>query len=93
MIMAQKALRGEEIAPGIASGMLCFINAEMAPSLLGDKRVAQDIGQEIERLEREVESVIEDLMEAVNLLRMQTYDQEAEIVETHILSPPISAPF
>ena len=49
MIMAQKALRGEEIAPGIASGMLCFINAEMAPSLLGDKRVVQDIGQGIEQ--------------------------------------------
>ena len=64
--------------------MLCFINVEMAPSLLGDKRVVQDIGREIERLEQEVESVIEDLTEAVNLLRMQTHDQEAEIVETHI---------
>jgi phosphotransferase system enzyme I (PtsI) len=82
--MARKILRGEVIAPGMTSGILCIIDAEMEPTLNGDKRKVQDEDLEIEQLEQEVDAVIEDLKEAVDLLHLQAYYEEAEIVQTHI---------
>ena len=82
--MTRKSIRGEEIAPGIASGTLCFGDVDEEAPPLREKRVVHDTGQELERLEREFESVIRDLTEAVSLLRLQAYHQEADLVETHI---------
>lgn len=82
--MSRKILRGEVLSPGIGSGTICFIDAEKDISLFMKKGGVQDVGLEIERLERETEAVIADLSEAVNLLRLQSYNEEAEIVQTHI---------
>jgi phosphoenolpyruvate-protein phosphotransferase len=82
--MARLMLRGEVLAPGISSGTLRFIDPEKDVSRFVNTERVQNIDLEIMRLEREVEAVVGDLYEAVNLLRLQSYNEEAEIVQTHI---------
>lgn len=86
--MVKKDIKGEIISPGIAEGILRFVNLRLDTVISKDSKdsvALQDVAREIARFEEEVGSTIQELSEAIRILEKEAFFKEAEIIRTHIL--------
>ena len=83
--MAEINIKGEIISPGTVKGTLCFVNFKGDPPAYKDNLSHRDVSREISRFEEEADSVINELIEAVRVLKKDSLFEEAEIIQTHIL--------
>ncbi len=83
--MAEINIKGEIISPGTVKGTLCFVNFKGDPPAYKDNLSHRDVSREISRFEEEADSVTNELIEAVRILKKDSLFEEAGIIKTHIL--------
>ncbi len=72
------------LSPGVAWGRLCYIEGELSGTEAPLRRRVAEVDREIERFERQVATVIEELRGVAELLGRESYADEQEIIQSHI---------
>jgi phosphoenolpyruvate-protein phosphotransferase len=83
--MARINITGEVISPGLANGELCVINFRLDYLLPRENLPCSDVNKEIAKFEQGVHSTIAELKEAIAILEKDSFLDEAEIIQTHML--------
>jgi len=82
--MKKRVIKGQIISPGVAKGEVCFINFTFTSPSSKDNLSGSDAAKEITRFEKEADSVINELEDAVKKLQKDSFFEEAEIIQFHI---------
>jgi len=82
--MKKRVIKGQIISPGVAKGEVCLINFTFASPSSKDNLLSGDAAKEITKFEKEADSVINELENAVKKLQEDSFFEEAEIIQTHI---------
>ena len=78
-------IKGDIIAPGIASGTLCFVDFNLNTTAIKNGIPKKEVAREATRFRREIESVSRELKQIRNVLKKDSLFEEADIVQAHIL--------
>lgn len=82
--MKKRVINCQIISPGVAKGEVCLINFTVASPSSDDSLLRGDAAKEIARFEKEADSVINELEDAVKKLQEDSFFEEVEIIQTHI---------
>lgn len=82
--MNSEKLRGDPIAPGFAMGRLCVLGRISGNTPIF-RRSIEDPSGEADRFRRHVDSLEDEIEEAVERLESESFLGEAEILRTHLM--------
>jgi phosphoenolpyruvate-protein phosphotransferase len=83
--MKMKEYLGEVLSPGAARGKLCFFDGGLNSLADAPQRSIEDVQNEIQRFDKQVEAVADELAKVADILQKDSYIEECEIIKTHIL--------
>ncbi len=82
---SEMVIEGDILAPGISFGKAYYFDTRFTSSEIIEGKVYSNIENEMERLDREIERLKNDLEAAVKILQMDSLYEAAEIIKTHVL--------
>lgn len=83
-VSANKSLPAQIVSPGMAFGILCFVNVEETKSFVGYEIPETEVVNEIKRFEDTTHLVAKEIASAAEALKKDNYLEESEMPETHI---------
>ncbi len=83
--ITERNIKGDIISSGIAIGTLCFIDFKINTVVPKKNISKKDVAIEMSKFEKEIKSATDELKESVDVLKKDSFFEEAEIVQAHIL--------